>query len=84
MRGEFPERGSEIFGPSRFAADYERALTRIRRSLWPGEKLGLTMVSLTPVTNASCCAILRRLLCAGLLTPHERLTEGLLPSECPL
>jgi len=48
---------------------------------WGGEKLGLTTVSLAPVPIGFCCAIWRRLLCAGLLTPHERLTEGLLPSE---
>jgi hypothetical protein len=48
---------------------------------WRGEKLGLNGPG-QPLTEVnSCCAPRKRSLCAGLLTPHQRLTEGLLPWE---
>ncbi len=63
--------------PRRSNADRSRGTG----SVWGGEKLGLTTVSMAPVPTGFCCAVRRRLLCAGLMTPHRCLTGGLLPSE---
>jgi hypothetical protein len=48
---------------------------------WRDEKLASSSPGQRLAQINFCCAPTTRLLCAGLLTPHERPTEGLIPSE---